>query len=144
MTSEEGPPGVCDVRSEMVYPTVFGVRDAFSPRRRDPGVRADTYCRQLDGMFMRCRLHRMNEVYDQRINLNAARSSSAKIWGCSHAAVSWRTLPKCIPVLQGRGSPCFLQMCDKNLGRRLVAEAPSRLVIQVAGKLGKIVLCYAC
>lgn len=48
---------------------------------------------------------------------------------------------KCImPILQGRGSIAVLQMREEHFGRRLLAEAPSRLVIQVAGELGEVTL----
>jgi hypothetical protein len=42
--------------------------------------------------------------------------------------------------VQGRGSPCFLQMSHKHLGRRLVSKAPSRLVIQMTREMGEIAL----
>ncbi len=49
-----------------------------------------------------------------------------------------------MPVLQGRGSRLILQMRHEHFGRRFVAEAFLRQIVEVAGKVNEVSLGDGC
>lgn len=49
-----------------------------------------------------------------------------------------------MPVLQDRGSPVFVQMRHKHLGRCPVSEALARLIVDMAREVEKVALRHNC